>query len=117
MRSRVPSSMPATTSLSSCSRPTNELAGRGRFVFEIVLSGGKLGLTSWEVFATRACDVLQAVLAEIGQRDIVEVRASRQREDDLAAMSCRRDPRREVHIVSNVALVGHERRTGVQSNA
>ena len=57
------------------------------------------------------------MLAEIGQRDTVEVRASRQREDDLAAMSCRRDPRREVHIVSNVALVGHERRTGVQSNA
>ena len=33
--------------LHSRSRPTKELAGRGRFVFEIVLSGGKLPSPSW----------------------------------------------------------------------
>ncbi len=32
---------------SSASLPTKELAGRGRFVFEIVLSGGKLPSPSW----------------------------------------------------------------------
>ena len=63
-----------------------------------------------------ALDVLQAMLAEIGQRDAVEVRASRPRKDDLASMSRRRDARREVHIVSDVALVRHERIAGVESN-
>ena len=40
--SRVPARSSRTTSSRSRSRPMNELAGRGRFVFEIVLSGGKL---------------------------------------------------------------------------
>ena len=47
VRSRVPRSNVASTSESSRSLPTNELAGRGRFVFEIVLSGGKLSSPSW----------------------------------------------------------------------
>ena len=38
---RAPSSTRDNTSNSSSSRPTNELAGRGRLVLEIVLSGGK----------------------------------------------------------------------------
>ena len=35
------------TSATSRSRPTNELAGLGRFVFERVLSGGKRSSPSW----------------------------------------------------------------------
>jgi hypothetical protein len=37
----------ATTSRTSCSRPTNEESGTGRFVFEIVRSGGKRSDPSW----------------------------------------------------------------------
>ncbi len=44
---RAPASILASTSASSRSRPRKELAGRGRFVFEIVLSGGKLPSPSW----------------------------------------------------------------------
>ena len=54
--------------------PTNELAGRGRFVFEIVLSGGKLLVAELED-RDGSVDVLQAVLAEVGERDAVEERA------------------------------------------
>jgi hypothetical protein len=38
----------------SLRRPTNELAGRGRFVFEIVLSGGNRSSPSWNT--ARAAD-------------------------------------------------------------
>src|SRR2546425_6112437 len=48
VRSRVPRSKVASSSESSRSLPTKELAGRGRFVFEIVLSGGHdLGSGQW----------------------------------------------------------------------
>ena len=47
VRSRAPLSIFASTAEISCSLPTNELAGRGRFVFEIVLSGGKVFGPSW----------------------------------------------------------------------
>ena len=44
---RAPSSKRESTSNSSSSRPTNELAGRGRFVLEIVFSGGNEPFPSW----------------------------------------------------------------------
>ncbi len=69
--SRAPRSIRASTSSSSRSRPTNELAGRGRFVFEIVFSGGKEPSPSWKI-ATASRDVLQPVLAEIGERGAVD---------------------------------------------
>jgi hypothetical protein len=47
--SRAPSSMRSSTSCSSRSLPTKELAGRGRFVFEIVLSGGNCPWPSWKI--------------------------------------------------------------------
>ena len=46
------------TSATSRSRPTNELAGRGRFVFEIVFSGGKSPSPSWKI-EHRLVEVLQ----------------------------------------------------------
>ena len=57
---------PGETSSSSASLPTKELAGRGRFVFEIVLSGGKVPSPSWKI-ETGSVDVLEAVLAEVGE--------------------------------------------------
>ena len=71
VRRRAPPSIRARTSSSSRSRPTKELAGRGRFVFEIVLSGGKLSSPSWKI-GDRVLDVLQAVLAEVGEPEAVE---------------------------------------------
>ena len=63
---RAPPSILARTSSSSVSLPTKELAGRGRFVFEIVLSGGNEPSPSWKI-ENRFLDVLQAVLAEVGE--------------------------------------------------
>jgi hypothetical protein len=46
---RAPSSILESTSSTSPLLPTKELAGRGRFVFEIVLSGGKVSSPSWKI--------------------------------------------------------------------
>ena len=58
-----PPSSRATTSATP-SRPTNELAGRGRLVFEIVFSGGKSLLTELED-PDRLVEVLEAMLAQV----------------------------------------------------
>ena len=47
--SRLPSLSSDTTSSVSRALPTNELAGRGRFVLEIVFSGGKDPSPSWKM--------------------------------------------------------------------
>ncbi len=47
--SRAPASIRESTASTSASLPTNELAGLGRFVFEIVLSGGKEPFPSWKI--------------------------------------------------------------------
>ena len=60
----------ARSSLSSCdsrSRPTNELAGRGRFVF-VDRPQRREGALPELIEARRAREVLEAVLAELGQR-------------------------------------------------
>ena len=44
---RAPLRSRASTSSTSRPLPTNEFAARGRFVFEIVLSGGKLPSPNW----------------------------------------------------------------------
>jgi hypothetical protein len=46
---RAPSRRSEETSSTSFSLPTKELAGRGRFVLEIVLSGGKDSDPSWKI--------------------------------------------------------------------
>src|SRR5438046_1588823 len=48
VRRRVPFRSCSTTSSISRPRPTNELAGRGRFVFEIVFNGGNESLPTWK---------------------------------------------------------------------
>ena len=75
---RAPSSIRESTSASSPSRPTKELAGRGRFVFEIVLSGGKRAVPELED-RDRLGDVLQPVLAEVGERELDELGGRRER--------------------------------------
>ncbi len=67
VRSRAPSSI-AREHLAELFAlvPTKELAGRGRFVFEIVFSGGKDSTPSWKI-DTASGDVLQPMLAEVEQ--------------------------------------------------
>ena len=108
--------MSESTSASSALRPTKELAGRGRFVFEIVLSGGKAPVTELED-RHRALDVLEAVLAEVGERVAVEEDARRLREHDLASVARSCNPRGEMDVVPDVALVRGERSARVEADA
>ena len=96
------------------SRPTNELAGRGRFVLEIVFSGGKRASPSWKI-GTGSRDVLEPVLAEVGQLDPRRARPSRGETTwpPCAAAAMRA---REVDVVADVALLGEVRRAGVQTD-
>ena len=54
-----------------------------------------------------------AEIAELG----VDQRRGRRRDDDLAAVRGRRDPRRAVHVDADVALVADQRRARVQAHA
>ncbi len=65
----------------------------------------------------RSLDVLQAVLAQIGERDAVNEFPSRLREQHLSAVTRGRDSRGEVHVVPDVALVSNERSARVESDA
>ena len=65
----------------------------------------------------RALDVLQAVFPEVGDREPLDELASRLREQDLTTVARGCDTRREVHVVSHVALVGDERGARVQADA
>ena len=85
---RVPFRSRPTSSSRSRSLPTKEEAGRGRFVFEIVFSGGKRSLPELEE-RDRLGEVLQPVLAELGQLAVDE-RPRRRRDHDLAAVARRR---------------------------
>ena len=84
-------------------------------MFEIVFSGGK-GLLAELVDRNGSLDVLQAMLAEIGERDAVDEGACGVREHDLAPMGGSPDSRREVHIVPHVPLSGHGPRAIVQAD-
>ena len=64
----------------------------------------------------RLGDVLEPVLAEVGQLVLDEL-GGRLREDDLAAVARGGDARSEVDVVADVALVGEQRRAGVQADA
>ena len=97
-------------------RPTNELAGLGRFVFEIVLSGGKLRRPKLED-RDRPFDVLQPVLAEVSEVMPIEELGRRLREDDLAPIRRASHARGKMDVVAHVALVGHERSARMQADA
>ena len=113
---RAPPAMRASTSSSSRSRPTKELAGRGRLVFEIVLSGGKEPSPSWkrETAPSRPSAGARRDRRELPRLD---QRRGRSGDENLAAVTCGRNPSGEVDVVAHVALVRHERRPRVQPDA
>ena len=64
----------------------------------------------------RLVEVLEAVLAEVAQPDAVDEVAGRAREDHLPAVAGGRDPRAEVDVEADVALVGARGRAGVDAH-
>ena len=92
-----PAARRSCTSATSRSRPTKLDAGRGRFVFEIVFSGGK-GSSPELVDPDRLVEVLDAVLAEVAHRLAVEQIARRLRQQHLAAVAGRRDAGAEMDV-------------------
>ena len=64
----------------------------------------------------RLLDVLEPVLAEVGELELDEL-GGRVGEDHLPAVSRRSHSRREVDVGSDVTLVGRERRPGMQADA
>ena len=105
--------MRASDLRSSCSLPTKELAGRGRFVFEIVLSGGKEPLPSWKIGTGSSMSFRRC-----SPRSAARPRRARQSpgEDHLAAVAGGSDAGGEVDVVSDVALVGQKRSPGVEAD-
>ena len=79
------------------------------------MSGGK-SLASELEERDRLGDVLEPVLAEVGEGGSIDEGGGRLREDDLAAVARGGDPRCEVDVVSDVALVGQKRGPGVQAD-
>ena len=82
-------------------------AGRGRFVLETVISAGKRSLPSWKD-PHGSLDVLQTVLAELPAADSASTAVAR--DEDLAAVPRRGDPRGKVDVLADVALGGDEGR-------
>ena len=79
------------------------------------MSGGKAPSPSWKI-GDRLGDVLQPVLAEVGERRPLDELGGRMREEDLAAVAGGGDARGEVDVVADVALLGDERRARVQAD-
>ena len=115
VRRRAPPLIRESTSCSSASLPRKLEAGLGRFVFEIVLSGGKLP-TPELVDGDSLLDVLELVLAEIGERSVYEP-CRPLGEDNLTAVTRGGDASGKVDVVSDIALLGKKRRPGVQADA
>ena len=57
------------------------------------------------------------MLAEVGELEAVEEVPRRSARDDLAAVPSRGDPRGEVHVLADVALLGEAGRSRVQTDA
>ena len=62
-------------------------------------------------------EVLEAMLAEVGEPVEPDERRGRGRDQHLPAVADRRDPSSAVDVVSDVSLIGDERRPGVETNA
>jgi hypothetical protein len=88
--------------------PTNELAGRGRFVFEIVLNWGE-GLAAELVDGDWVGNVLEAMLAEVCELEAYEHVTRRLAHDDLTAVPRGGDAGGEVHLLADVALAAETR--------
>ena len=61
-------------------------------------------------------EVLEPVLAEVPQPVGAEQRSRGRRDEHLPAVSCRRDPRRAVHVDADVPLLGHVRRARMDAH-
>ena len=80
-----------------------------------VRSGGNSGRAELEQLR-RGVEVLEPVASEILQRLVLDERSGRGREDHLAAVRERGDPRAAMDVDPDVALGGHGRRAGVQAH-
>ena len=85
----------------SRSRPTNDDAGRGRFVFEIVFSGGNAPSPSWNS-ETGSSKSFNAVLAESRQRRPRPAPRVALRDHDLPAVPGAHHPRRQMNVHADV---------------
>ncbi len=65
----------------------------------------------------RALDVLQSVFPEVSDREPLDELVGRLREQDLTTGARGCDTGREMHVFSDVALVGNERGACVQTDA
>ena len=84
-------------------------------MFEIVFSGGN-GRPELED-RDGLPDVLQPVLAEIGDGQRLADGVPRcTRHEDLATVSGRRDPRTEMHVLADVALLTKQRAARVETD-
>ena len=105
----------ASTACTSRVLPTKELAGCGRFVFEIVFSGGNDASPSWKS-ATGSAKVFEPVFAEVAQAVSADQVGRRPRDQHLAAVTDRGDARGAMDVEPDVALVGHVWLAGVQAH-
>ena len=78
---------------------------RGEALFSQLVDGDRLG------------DVLEAVLAQIGEDEAGDGVAGGAGQDDLAAVAARGDPCCEVELSAHVARLGQEDRPRVQAHA
>ena len=69
------------------------------------------------VDALRGREILEAMLAEVDEPVRPDERGRRRGDQHLPAVAYRRDPSSAVDVVSDVALVGDERRPGVEAHA
>ena len=88
------------------------MAGTGRFVRYSDFSGGNVPVAEL-VDALGRREVLEAVLAEVGQLDVDEA-GGRRRDEHLAAVTGGGDAGGPMHVVADVALLCQQRRPGVQ---
>jgi hypothetical protein len=112
---RALSNSKEATSFTSISLPTKELTGRGRFVLEIVLRGGKRPGSQLE-YPDRLGEVLDLMLTEIGRRDVGKL-PRLPGDQHLAAVAGRSDAGSFVYVFADIALLGEVGGAGVEAQA
>ena len=112
--SRCPRTSSATSAVSR-SRPTNEDAGRGRFVLEIVLRGGKRSSPSWKIATGPAKSFSRCSPRSVTPPSSNARVAARQQH--LPTVPRGRDPRTEMDVLADVTLPRQKRLAGVQPHS
>ena len=116
VRSRAPSLEPREH-LGELTLPTDERARRVREVRVGDRLERREGAVAELVDRYGTVDVLQAVLAELGDSGAIDQLSCRLRKHHLPPVRRRPDSCGEVHVVSDVAFLGHERRPRVHADA